>query len=113
MADKQVEQILRDLSDLRGYVYQNVDKIQSAIKQSELTIENAIEMKQYAGKINIDFLSQFLNYTYIVLFVCVVVLYKSMFVKASKLFSINLVPLIFKILKVKSNHWKIHTSINI
>ena len=47
MADKQIEQILRDLSELRGYVYQNVDKIQSAVNQSELTNKGALNSLEF------------------------------------------------------------------
>ena len=42
MADKQIEQILRDLSEIRLYIYKNVDKLQSTLEQSELTNKGAL-----------------------------------------------------------------------
>ena len=47
MADKQIEQILRDLSDLRGYIYNNVDKLQSTLEQSELTNKGALKSLEF------------------------------------------------------------------
>ena len=47
MADKQIEQILRDLSDLRGYIYNNVDKLQSTIEQSELTNKGSLKSLEF------------------------------------------------------------------
>ena len=47
MADKQIEQILRDLSDLRGYIYNNVDKLQSTIEQSEITNNGSLKSLEF------------------------------------------------------------------
>ena len=47
MAEKQIEQILRDLSELRFYIYKNVDKLQSTIDQSELTNKGALSSLEF------------------------------------------------------------------
>ena len=47
MAEKQIEQILRDLSELRFYIYKNVDKLQSTIEQSELTNKGALSSLEF------------------------------------------------------------------
>ena len=47
MADKQIEQILRDLSEIRLYIYKNVDKLQSTIEQSELTNKGALSSLEF------------------------------------------------------------------
>ena len=47
MADKQIEQILRDLSEIRLYIYKNVDKLQSTLEQSELTNKGALSSLEF------------------------------------------------------------------
>ena len=47
MAEKQIEQILRDLSELRFYIYKNVDKLQSTLEQSELTNKGALSSLEF------------------------------------------------------------------
>ena len=47
MADKQIEYILRDLSELRGYIYKNVDKLQSTLEQAELTNKGALSSLEF------------------------------------------------------------------
>ena len=47
MADKQIEQILRDLSEIRSYIYINVDKLQSTLEQSELTNKGALKSLEF------------------------------------------------------------------
>ena len=47
MAENQIEQILRDLSELRFYIYKNVDKLQSTIEQSELTNKGALSSLEF------------------------------------------------------------------
>ncbi len=47
MADKQLEQILRDLSEIRSYIYINVDKLQSTLEQSELTNKGALKSLEF------------------------------------------------------------------
>ena len=47
MAEKQIEQILRDLSELRFYIYKNVDKLQSTLEQSELNNKGALSSLEF------------------------------------------------------------------
>ena len=47
MADKQLEQILRDLSEIRSYIYINIDKLQSTLEQSELTNKGALKSLEF------------------------------------------------------------------
>ena len=47
MAEKQIEQILRDLSELRYYIYKNVDKLQQTLEQSELTNKGALSSLEF------------------------------------------------------------------
>ncbi len=47
MADKQIEQILRDLSEIRSYIYINIDKLQSTLEQSELTNKGALKSLEF------------------------------------------------------------------
>ena len=37
MSEARIERLLSDLSELRSYIFINVDKIQSAVQQSELS----------------------------------------------------------------------------
>ena len=42
MSEDRLERLLSDLSELRSYIFINVDKLQSAIQQSELSNKGAL-----------------------------------------------------------------------
>jgi len=47
MSEARIESLLSDLSELRSYIFINVDKIQSAIKQSELSNKGALNSLEF------------------------------------------------------------------
>ncbi len=47
MAEKQIERIFSDISELRRYVFDSVDKLQSTITQSELTNKGALNSVEF------------------------------------------------------------------
>ncbi len=47
MSEDRLERLLSDLSELRSYIFINVDKLQSAIQQSELSNKGALNSLEF------------------------------------------------------------------
>ena len=47
MSEARIERLLSDLSELRSYIFINVDKLQSAVQQSELSTKGALNSLEF------------------------------------------------------------------
>jgi len=47
MADVRIEQLFRDLSEIRKYIYTNVDKLESSISQAELSSKGSLNSLEF------------------------------------------------------------------
>ena len=47
MSEANIERILSDISELRKYIFTNVDKLQSAVEQSELSTKGSLNSLEF------------------------------------------------------------------